>query len=159
MQSPKREMTVKTSGVLHPELLDLIAAAGHGDIIVLADAGLRVPEDRTRLDLGISCGVPTMVQTLAAVKQELVIEAATVASEFADWNPDVCNEVVALLDVEPDAKPHVDLMAEMAESAFAYVKTGECSAYSSVALVCGVNYLEEAVELYKKLHPGAPDPF
>jgi D-ribose pyranase len=150
---------MKTSGVLHPDLLDLIAAAGHGDIIVLADAGLRIPTDKTRLDLGISCGVPTMAQVLAAIKHELVIEAATVASEFADWNPDVYNEVISLLDVEADAKPHVDLMADMAENAFAYVKTGECSAYSSVALVCGVNYLDEAVDLYKKLHPGAPDPF
>lgn len=150
---------MKTSGVLHPELLDLIAAAGHGDYIVLADAGLRIPTDKTRLDLGITCGVPTMAQVLAAVKQELVIEAAMVATEFSDWNPDVYHEVVSLLDVEPVAKPHVELMAEMAESAFAYVKTGDCSAYSSVVIECGVNYLEEAVELYRKLHPGAPDPF
>ena len=150
---------MKTSGVLHPELLDLIAAAGHGDIILLADAGLRIPTHKTRLDLGVTCGVPTMAQVLSAVKQELVIEAATVASEFEDWNPDVYREVVSLLDVAPDAKPHVDLMAEMAENAFAYVKTGECSAYSSVALVCGVNFIDEAVDLYKKLHPGAPDPF
>ena len=150
---------MKTSGVLHPELLDLIAAAGHGDVILLADAGLRVPADKARLDLGVTCGVPTMAQVLAAVQQELVIEAATVATEFEDWNPEVYGDVVGLLDVEPDAKPHVELMAEMAEQAFAYVKTGECSAYSSVALVCGVNYLDEAVDLYKKLHPGAPDPF
>ena len=150
---------MKTSGVLHPELLDLIAAAGHGDVILLADAGLRIPADKERVDLGLTCGVPSMAQTLAAVKQELVIEAATVATEFADWNPEVYEDVVGLLDIEPDAKPHVELMAEMAASAFAYVKTGECSAYSSVALVCGVNYLEEAVDLYRKLHPGSPDPF
>lgn len=150
---------MKTSGVLHPELLDLIAAAGHGDVILLADAGLRIPEGKVRLDLGLACGVPTMAQTLAAVKHELVIEAAVVATEFEDWNPDVYRDVVGLLEVEPSSKPHAELMADMAENAFAYVKTGECSAYSSVALVCGVNYLDEAVELYKKLHPGAPDPF
>jgi D-ribose pyranase len=150
---------MKTSGVLHPELLELLAAAGHGDLIVLADAGLRIPEDKLRLDLGVTCGVPSMAQVLAAVRQELVIEAAVVASEFSDWNPDVFDEVTALLEVTPTAKPHVELMAEMAESAYAYVKTGECTAYSSVVLVCGVNYLEEAVDLYKKLHPGAPEPF
>jgi D-ribose pyranase len=144
---------MKQNGILHPELLDLIAAAGHGDVIVLADAGLRIPPTTPRLDLAIVCGVPTMAQVVDAVKQELVIEAATVATEFEDWNPDVYNDVVSRLPVEPDAKPHEELMAEMADSAFAYVKTGECSAYSSVALVCGVNYIEEAVELYKKLHP------
>lgn len=150
---------MKRSGILHPELLELIATAGHGDVIVLADAGLRIPTTSNRMDLAISCGVPTMAQVVDAVKQELVIEAAVVATEFEEWNPDVYAAVISLLPVEPSAKPHVELMEEMAESAYAYVKTGECSAYSSVALVCGVNYLDEAVELYKKLHPGAPDPF
>ncbi len=42
---------MKQRGVLHPELLDLTAAAGHGDIIVLTDAGLRVPKGATRLSV------------------------------------------------------------------------------------------------------------
>lgn len=150
---------MKRSGVLHPELLDLIAAAGHGDVIVLADAGLRIPSSIARIDLALTCGVPTMAQVVDAVKEELVIEAATVATEFEDWNPDVYNDVVSRLPVVPDAKSHVDLMADMATRAFAYIKTGECSAYSSVALVCGVNFIDEAVDLYMKLHPGASAPF
>lgn len=150
---------MKTSGVLHPELSELIAAAGHGDLIVVADAGLRIPTDRDRIDLGVACGVPTMAQVVAAITSELVVEAAIVATEFADWNPEVHAAVVGLLAVEPSEVPHVDLMADMADRAFAYVKTGECTAYSSVVLQCGVNYLDEAVALYRRLHPGAPDPF
>lgn len=150
---------MKRAGILHPQLLDLVAMAGHGDVIVLADAGLRIPSSARRLDLAITCGVPTMAEVVEAVKSELVIEAAMVATEFRDWNPDVYGAVVSRLPVEPSASPHADLMADMAGRAFAYVKTGECSAYSSVALVCGVSYLDEAVDLYKRLHPGAPDPF
>ncbi len=149
---------MKRAGILHPQLLDIVAMAGHGDVIVLADAGLRIPSSVRRLDLAVTCGVPSMAQVVDSVRQELVIEAAMVATEFADWNPEVYREVVSRLPVEPSARPHADLMADMAERAFAYVKTGECSAYSSVALVCGVSYLDEAVDLYKRLHPGAPDP-
>jgi D-ribose pyranase len=150
---------VKRDGILHPELLELIAAAGHGDVIVLADAGLKIPAATRRLDLAVTCGVPTMAQVVAAVGEELVIEAAIVATEFKDWNPDVYQEVVELLPVEPSAQPHTELMAGLTDNAFAFVKTGECSAYSSVALVCGVNYLDEAVDFYKKLHPDRPEPF
>ncbi len=41
---------MKQRGILHPELPDLVAA-GHGDIIVLTDAGLRVPKGATRLSV------------------------------------------------------------------------------------------------------------
>ncbi len=143
---------MKTSGVIHPGLLDLIAAVGHGDLIVLADAGLRIPADKLRIDLGLTCGVPTMAQVLAAVKQDLVIEAAIIATEFAEWSPDTHADVVALLDVQPTAMPHAELMAEMAETAYAYVKTGDCAAYSSVVLQCGVSFLDEAIALHRSLH-------
>ena len=144
---------MKLSGVLHPELLEVLAAAGHGDVIVLADAGLKIPQDRYRIDVGVACGVPSMVQVLEAVSRELVIEDAVVASEFAVWNPDVHSAVLAVLDVEPSDVPHADLMADMAERAYCYVKTGECTAYSSVVLVCGVSYMQEALDQYARLHP------
>lgn len=143
---------MKTSGVIHPGLLDVIAAAGHGDLIVLADAGLRIPSDKLRIDLGLACGVPTMAQVLGAVKQDLVIEAAIVAAEFAEWSPDTHADAVALLDVRVTTMPHAEMMSEMAEKAYAYVKTGDCAAYSSVVLQCGVSYLEEAVALHRSLH-------
>ncbi len=147
---------MKQRGILHPELLDLIAAAGHGDVIVLTDAGLRVPRGARRIDLGFSCGVPTIMDVVKAMGEELVIEAATIATEFRQWNPEVHAATMEVLPVEPDERPHQELMDDMAERAYAYVKTGECSAYASVALVCGVNYLEEAIDLYTELHGEPP---
>ena len=147
---------MKQRGILHPELLELIAAAGHGDVIVLTDAGLRVPKGVRRIDLGLTCGVPTILDVIRAMNEELVIEAATVATEFREWNPDVYAATMEVLPVAPDERPHQELMDDMAKTAYAYVKTGECSAYASVALVCGVNYLEEAIELYTDLHGEPP---
>jgi D-ribose pyranase len=147
---------MKQQGILHPGLLDLIASAGHGDVIVLTDAGLKVPKRAKRIDLGLTCGIPTIVDVVRAMNEELVIEAATVAAEFREWNPEVYAATMEVLPVEPDERPHQELMDDMAERAYAYVKTGECSAYASVALVCGVNYLEAAIELYTDLHGRPP---
>lgn len=147
---------MKQRGILHPELLDLIASAGHGDIIVLTDAGLKVPAGARRIDLGLTCGVPTIMDVVRAVNEELVVEAATVATEFREWNPEVYAATMELLPVEPDERPHQELMDDMASRAYAYVKTGECTAYASVALVCGVNYLDEAIDLYTSLHGEPP---
>lgn len=147
---------MKQSGVLHPELLEVIASAGHGDIILLADAGLKVPARARRIDLALCCGSPTMPDAVRAVASELVIEAAIVASEFEEWTPDVHARALAELPVTPIVVPHDELVADMAQRAYVYVKTGECSAYASVALVCGVNYLEDAIDLYEELHGRRP---
>ena len=48
-------------------------------------------------------------------------------------------------------------MADMTDRAMVYIKTGECSAYASVALICGVNYLEEALDQYERLHGHRPE--
>lgn len=148
---------MRVSGVIHPELVEILAAAGHGDRIVLADAGLRIPIGKRRVDVGLTAGVPTMAQVLAAVQHDLVIEAAEVASEFAEWSPETFAGVVALLGYEPTAsRPHVDLMVDMAEHAYVYVKTGDCAAYSSVVLTCGVSFLSDAIAHYREVHGRAP---
>lgn len=147
---------MKRDGILHPELLEIVAAAGHGDQIVLADAGLRIPSSARCVNLALTCGIPGIVDVVRAVTHELVVEAVTVASEFEEWNPVVYGQVLAELRIEPEARPHRELMDDMAKNAYAYVKTGECSAYASVVLECGVSYLEDALELYEELHGQAP---
>ncbi len=147
---------MKLTGILHPELLRTLASAGHGDRIVLADAGLKVPADKPTIDLALMCGVPSIVDVVRAVEQEMVVEAATVATEFEQWNPGVYNAAIAELSVVPDARPHRELMDDMEENAYAYVKTGECSAYASVVLTCGVSYLDAAIDLYTELHGEPP---
>ncbi len=123
---------MKRGGILHPQLLEIVAAAGHGDQIVLADAGLRIPSGARCVDLALTCGIPGIVDVVKAVESELVIESATVATEFKEWNPVVYGQTLAALSVEPDVRPHRELMDDMAQSAYAFVKTGECSAYASV---------------------------
>lgn len=148
---------MRTSGIIHPQLIELVAAAGHGDRIVLADAGLRIPRHARRVDVGLTCGVPTMAQVLAVLGADLVIEAAEVAVEFAEWSPETYAAVVSELGVAPTAtRTHVELMADMAEHAYAYVKTGDAAAYSSVVVTCGVSFLDDAIAHYTAVHGRAP---
>lgn len=147
---------MKPDRLIHPELVAALAAAGHGDTIVISDAGLKIPRSAHRIDLGVTCGVPTFLQVVKAVLPELVVEAATVATEFSTWNPEVYAATLDLLPVAPDAKPHADLMAEAAESAYLYVKSGECTAYANVVLTAGVSYIEEAMDLYESIHGSRP---
>jgi D-ribose pyranase len=62
--------------ILNPRLLALLAGAGHGDIIVVADSGLPIPNMVEVVDLSLTCGVPSFLQVLDAVQQTLVLDRA-----------------------------------------------------------------------------------
>jgi len=138
---------MRRTGILHPELAQCLAAIGHGDMLVLADAGLRIPRGRPAIDLRLVAGVPDMTVVLDAVVNDAVFESAIVATEWADWNPRRRADVVAAIPVPVSELPHDELIADIGDRVHTYVRTAECSAFASIWLVGGVSYLDEAVEV------------
>jgi D-ribose pyranase len=124
---------VRPSGILNPGLIELLAGAGHGDVIVLADAGLKIPRHALRIDLALVPGVPSMLEVLDAVLPEVVTESAIVADEMSSWNPDLEREVAdRLSSYDIRRLPHAVFAAELERTGLGYVSTGECTAYASI---------------------------
>ena len=63
---------MKRSPLLHAELSHVIASLGHGDMLVLGDAGLPIPDGPRRIDLAVARGVPQLTDVLQAVLSETV---------------------------------------------------------------------------------------
>lgn len=72
--------------ILNPDLLRRLAALGHGDLVVIADAGLPIPVGVPTVDLSLVPGVPSFEEVLGVVVESLVVESATYAEE-ADESP------------------------------------------------------------------------
>jgi D-ribose pyranase len=129
---------VKKTGVLHHALSEAIARMGHGDLLVIADAGLPVPPGVPCVDLAVRCGLPPMLDVTRAVADELLVEALTVADELLARDE---NLPAALRELFPGARfgsvPH-DELKRMTERAKAVVRTGECTPYCNVVLASGV---------------------
>lgn len=129
---------MKKTALLHAELSGLIASLGHGDALVIGDAGLPVPPGTRCIDLAVTRGVPSFEQVLAAVLSEMQVERASGAAELADRNPPVAARLAEMLQGVPlTTLPHEDFKARSA-SARAIVRTGECSPYANVMLFAGV---------------------
>jgi len=62
---------LKRTALLHAELSHVIASLGHGDMLVLGDAGLPIPDGPRRIDLAVARGVPTLDEVLQAVLSEM----------------------------------------------------------------------------------------
>ncbi len=138
---------MKKSGLLHPELSHVIASLGHTDLLVIADAGLPVPEGVARIDLAYTAGQPPFLSVLEAVLLELEVESATLALETQSVTPKAFyKKILSRLEQLPKVKKqgvhfisHEDFKTQTLR-AKAIVRTGEFTPYANVILQSGVTF-------------------
>lgn len=130
---------MKRSPLLHAELSQVIAALGHGDMLVIGDAGLPIPDGPRRIDLALMRGVPLITDVLKAVLSEMQVESVVVADEaltdakaLPSWYPQA-------LGIAPQTVSHEEFKRRTAK-ARAIVRTGECTPYANIILVAGVSF-------------------
>jgi len=132
---------MKKSGILHAELSRLVASMGHGDLLVIGDAGMPVPGGVPTIDLALRHGVPRFLDTLTTVLSELHVEAGVVADEMAAVSPELSAAFAAAWPRDiPLRRVSHDQLKELTRTARALVRTGECTAYANVVLVSGVTF-------------------
>ncbi|MEO8247829.1 MAG: D-ribose pyranase [Burkholderiales bacterium] len=132
---------MKKTGLLHADLSRLIATLGHGDMLVIGDAGLPIPNGPLRIDLALVPGVPSVAQVLRAVLLEMQVERTMIARESVERAapaalPTWYSEQLTLA---PEQISHDDLK-QLSVAARAVVRTGECTPYANVVLVAGVTF-------------------
>ncbi|MFF9396334.1 D-ribose pyranase [Streptomyces griseoluteus] len=127
---------MKKAGILNRHLAGAVAALGHGDGVLVCDAGMPIPDGPRVVDLAFRAGVPTFAQVLDGLLDELAVEGATAAEEVQAANP----EASALLDARLPGLtlvPHEELK-RLSARARLVVRTGEARPYANVLLRCGV---------------------
>ncbi|MBP6896187.1 MAG: D-ribose pyranase [Pseudacidovorax sp.] len=130
---------MKRTHLLHAELSQVIAAMGHGDMLVIGDAGLPIPDGPRRIDLAVARGVPRLDEVLAAVLSELTVESAVVACEALPADQDRPAWYPTALPMAPLAVSHEEFKQRSAK-ARAIVRTGECTPYANILLIAGVSF-------------------
>ncbi|MFI7319965.1 D-ribose pyranase [Streptomyces venezuelae] len=127
---------MKRSGILNRHLAGALAELGHGDTVLVCDAGMPVPAGPRVVDLAFRAGVPSFAEVLAGLLDELVVEGGTAAAEVREANPETDR---LLRDSLPSLAlvPHEELK-ELSAGARLVVRTGEARPYANVLLRCGV---------------------
>lgn len=131
---------MKQDRILNPELIRLIAAMGHTQTLVVADAGLPVPKGVPVLDLSLVRGVPSFLQVLDAVLEELVVEGCCLAEEMTQFNPELHSQTCSRMAAMPVDYVTHEAFKVMTQQAQAVIRTGETSPYANIILRAGVNF-------------------
>jgi D-ribose pyranase len=130
---------MKKTGLLHGELSKVVAAMGHGDMLVIADNGLPIPPGVNLIDLALRPGTVSFEDALQTIAEELVIESYVVATELKETNTALLNRVQQIVDKPYEMVPHTDFK-KMSERAVTVIRTGEWTPYANVILVAGVPF-------------------
>ncbi len=132
---------MKRTGILHGELSRLVASLGHGDLLVIGDAGLPVPAGVPVIDLALKPGVPSFADTVQTILEELVVERGLANAEQPEVSPDAAAELerLWLKEVPLERISHEELK-ERSARAKAVVRTGEFTPYCNLILVAGVPF-------------------
>ena len=134
---------MKKTALLNVALSRLIASLGHGDMVVIGDAGLPVPPGVELIDLALTHGVPDFVSTLKVVLSEMQVESHVLANEILDKQP---TALVVLDELQEEgALGRRDLLTHeqfkvLSRQARAIVRAGECQPYCNIVLVAGVTF-------------------
>ncbi|MEC1681084.1 D-ribose pyranase [Bacillus mojavensis] len=129
---------MKKHGILNSHLAKLLADLGHTDKIVIADAGLPVPDSVRKIDLSLKPGFPAFRDVAAVLADEMAVEKVIVASEIKVSNPENASFIETLFSEEAvDCLPHEEFK-ELTKEAKAVIRTGEFTPYANCILQAGV---------------------
>lgn len=131
---------MKRGPLLNAELAHAIASLGHGDGLLVVDAGFPIPRSAWRIDLAIRRDLPDLRTVLGIVAGEMIVEAITVAEDVVTHNRPLDSW---LAERWPDAErrtiPHADMLSTAAVQAKAIVRTGAFDPWGNVLLHSGVD--------------------
>ncbi|CAM5586449.1 D-ribose pyranase [Streptomyces canus] len=113
-------------GELNRHLSGALAELGHGDGVLVCDAGMPIPAGPRVVDLAFRAGVPSFAEVLDGLLAELVVEGGTAAAEVRGANP----ATAELLNTRLPALRLVshEELKELSADARLVVRTGEAPA-------------------------------
>ncbi|WP_342322876.1 D-ribose pyranase [Kosakonia sp. BYX6] len=139
---------MKKGCVLNADISSVISRLGHTDTLVVCDAGLPVPRNTQRIDMALTQGVPSFMQVLEVVTAEMQVEAAILASEIKQHNPQLHETLLGHIEqlqqhqgntIEVRYVTHEQLKKHTADS-HAVIRSGECSPFANIILCAGVTF-------------------
>lgn len=129
---------MKKSKVINSDISRVIAQMGHFDKLSIGDAGMPVPPTTEKIDLAVDNGIPSFMEVLNNVLEELEVQRIYLAEEIKTENPAMLEAIQKRLPNTPVSFiPHSEMKREL-KNVHAFIRTGEMTPYANILLESGV---------------------
>ncbi|MHC1771881.1 MAG: D-ribose pyranase [Flexilinea sp.] len=125
------------TGILNREIAAELAKMGHTDRMLIADAGLAIPNTTKVIDLSLAVNVPTVIQVLEEILKHFSVEKIIYSQATVDVSPSREKELLNHFNknVTVEIVPHLVLRDEMTRDVKFAIRTGDFTANSNIILV------------------------
>lgn len=131
---------MRLKGILNRGLNEVLAAMGHGQILMVCDAGFPIPAHVRCVDLSVTRDIPDLETVLKAITSEFITEKVIYGQQIQAYNTPLYNELQHLFsDCEHEIIPHEEIMGRIAGQAVAIIRTGAYNPWGNIALVSGTD--------------------
>ncbi len=124
--------------ILNPHLLSLLARVRHTNALVIADRGFPFWPQIETVDISLSDDIPTVLQVLAAVRQDFHAVQAYMAKEFLKHNNATTKSKFeqGLKGIPTKYEAHIEFKKRV-PGAIGLIRTGDTVQYANMILVSG----------------------
>jgi D-ribose pyranase len=129
---------MKEIGIVNRELARVISEQGHGDWLMVVDAGFAIPKDADVIDISLSENCPMVIDTLTELKKFFSVEKLIFANDTKSVSPSLFASITGLFgeDVPVEMVTHPQIK-ELSHKVKAVIRTGDFTAFANVILVSG----------------------
>lgn len=126
---------MKKTGILNAELAGELTKLRHLDRLVICDAGFPIPKGAASVDISLVAGIPTFMQTLKAVLNEMIVEEYMIFDFMKEYNTEYYEELRNVLINQKSSEVSMEDFIEASKEAKLFIRTGELLPASNILLV------------------------
>jgi len=129
---------MKETGAINRGVEGALSRQGHGDLLMVTDAGFAIPTGVEVIDLSLDENKPMVVEVLAMLKKHFSVEKMIMSRETSEVSPTLFSDISNAFgeDIPVEIVEHSRLK-EISKTVKAVIRTGDFTAYGNVILVSG----------------------
>jgi D-ribose pyranase len=129
---------MKEIGIVNRELSRVLSEQGHGDLLMVVDAGFAIPKGADVVDISLAQNSPLVIDTLQELKKFFSVEKLIFANDTKEVSPTLFKNIKKLFgkSVPVEMVTHPEIK-EISKRVKAVIRTGDFTAYANVILVSG----------------------
>ena len=125
------------TGILNREIAAEMSKLGHTDKMLIADAGLAIPNSIKVIDISLDINIPNVIETLNVILKHFSVEAVITSKATSDVSPTQEQKFRRCFDnnITWEIVEHPYFRDELTKQVKFAIRTGDFTANSNIILV------------------------